>query len=336
MADNSTSITFSDVDFTGTIGTGFDFKIAGSLYGRAMANLGFPFFQIGKVDFTDGRGTYTHYTAGLVYEWGNKPKPVLVIAPEPVIIDTDGDGILDKDDKCPAVKGVKENNGCPADSDGDGIVDAEDKCPSVAGVRSTNGCPVDSDGDGIIDSEDRCPTVAGVKANQGCPADSDGDGIIDAEDACPSVAGISSLKGCPAPLDTDADGVADQDDLMPTVPGSVELQGVPESKVIYFDTNEFSLTAESVTTLEALVTVLKSQPNLKVKLTGHTDSRQSVQYNVELSKNRVFEARKYLMRNGVKAKRMKLAWFSELVPAAPNKTVDGMKLNRRVEIRVMK
>jgi outer membrane protein OmpA-like peptidoglycan-associated protein len=336
MADNSTSITYSDVDFTGTIGTGFDVKIVGSLYGRAMVNLGFPFFQIGKVDFTDGRGTYAHYTGGLVYEWGNKPKKAAVKAQELSLMDTDGDGIVDKEDKCPSVKGVKENNGCPADSDGDGIVDVEDKCPTVAGVRSTNGCPVDTDGDGIIDSEDRCPSVAGIKANQGCPADSDGDGIIDTEDACPSVAGISSLKGCPAPVDTDADGVADQDDLMPTVPGSAELQGVPEHKVIYFDTNKFSLTAESVATLEALFTVLKSQPNLKVKLTGHTDSRQSVQYNVELSKNRVFETRKYFMKNGVKAKRMKVAWFSELVPAAPNKTVDGMKLNRRVEIRVVK
>ena len=364
MADNSTALTYSDVDFTGTIGTGFDVKIVGSLYGRAMVNLGFPFFQIGKVDFTDGRGTYAHYTGGLVYEWGNKPKKAPVKAQELSLMDTDGDGIVDKDDKCPSVKGVKENNGCPADTDGDGIVDVEDKCPTVAGVRSTNGCPVDSDGDGIIDSEDRCPnvagvkanqgcsadsdgdgiidsedrcpTVAGVKANQGCPADSDGDGIIDSEDACPSVAGISSLKGCPAPLDTDADGVADQDDLMPTVPGSAELQGVPESKVIYFDTDEFALTPESITTLDALVTVLKSQPNLKVKLTGHTDSRQSVQYNVELSKNRVFETRKYLIKHGVKAKRMKVAWFSELVPAAPNKTVDGMKLNRRVEIQVVK
>ena len=61
-----------------------------------------------------------------------------------------------------------------------------------------------------------------------------------------------------------------------------------------------------------------------------------MKYNVELSKNRVFETRKYLIKNGVNAKRMKLAWFSELVPAAPNKTVDGMKLNRRVELQIVK
>lgn len=336
MADNSTRSTYSDVDLTGSIGTGFDFKIAGSLYGRAMANLGFPFFQIGKVDFTDGRGTYAHYTAGLVYEWGNKPKPAPAKAAEPVSIDTDGDGIVDKEDKCPTVKGVRANNGCPLDTDGDGIIDAEDRCPTVAGVRENAGCPADADGDGIIDAEDKCPTVAGVKANQGCPADTDGDGIIDSEDACPNVAGIASLKGCPAPKDADGDGVIDAEDLMPNVAGLVALQGVPENLVIYFDTDQFSLTAESIALLDPVSALLKAQPSLKLKLTGHTDSRQSVQYNVELSKNRVFETRKYLIKHGLDAKRMKVAWFSELVPAAPNKTVDGMKLNRRVELKITK
>ncbi len=337
MADNSTRSTYSDVDLTGSIGTGFDFKILGSLYGRAMVNLGFPFFQLGKVDFTDGRGTYAHYTGGLVYEWGNKPKPAPAPAKvaEPVSIDTDGDGIVDKEDKCPTVKGVRANNGCPLDTDHDGIIDAEDKCPTVAGVKENQGCPADADGDGIIDAEDRCPTVAGVKANQGCPADTDGDGVIDSEDACPTVAGVASLKGCPAPKDADGDGVIDAEDLMPNVAGLVALQGVPENLVIYFDTDKFDVTAEANSTVEVITKLLTAQPSLKLKLTGHTDSRQTVQYNVELSKNRVFETRKHLIKNGVKAKRMKLAWFSELVPAAPNKTVDGMKLNRRVELKIV-
>jgi outer membrane protein OmpA-like peptidoglycan-associated protein len=176
--------------------------------------------------------------------------------------------------------------------------------------------------------------VAGVKANQGCPADTDGDGVIDSEDACPTVAGVRANKGCPA--DLDGDGVIDAEDLLPNVAGLVALQGVPENMIIYFDTDKFDLTAESTSIVDVMVKLLTAQPSLKLKLTGHTDSRQTVQYNVELSKNRVFETRKYLMKNGVEAKRMKVAWFSELVPAAPNKSVDGMKLNRRVEIQISK
>ena len=85
--------------------------------------------------------------------------------------DRDGDGIADKDDKCPDTKGLAKYNGCPIpDSDGDGVNDEEDKCPSVAGVQRYQGCPVpDADNDGVNDEEDKCPNLAGVRENQGCP-----------------------------------------------------------------------------------------------------------------------------------------------------------------------
>jgi outer membrane protein OmpA-like peptidoglycan-associated protein len=56
--------------------------------------------------------------------------------------DTDGDGVTDKSDKCPDVKGPKENGGCPwPDRDGDKVFDKDDKCPDVAGTAANNGCP---------------------------------------------------------------------------------------------------------------------------------------------------------------------------------------------------
>ncbi len=54
--------------------------------------------------------------------------------------DTDGDGVKDKDDKCPNIAGSKASGGCP-DSDGDGVIDIEDKCPNVAGIKGEGGCP---------------------------------------------------------------------------------------------------------------------------------------------------------------------------------------------------
>lgn len=56
--------------------------------------------------------------------------------------DTDGDGVIDKDDACPTVAGPAENNGCPwPDTDGDGILDKDDACPTVPGLPEYNGCP---------------------------------------------------------------------------------------------------------------------------------------------------------------------------------------------------
>ncbi len=86
------------------------------------------------------------------------------IHPEP---DTDGDGIPDKDDRCPEQAGVANLGGCP-DSDGDGVADAMDACPDKSGPATMQGCP-DTDGDGIADNMDKCPAEQGTKAMSGCP-----------------------------------------------------------------------------------------------------------------------------------------------------------------------
>jgi OOP family OmpA-OmpF porin len=60
----------------------------------------------------------------------------------------------------------------PADSDHDGVIDANDRCPNtVAGAKvDANGCELDSDHDGVVDRLDKCPgTPAGAKVDAtGC------------------------------------------------------------------------------------------------------------------------------------------------------------------------
>ncbi|HRW75345.1 MAG: OmpA family protein [Lewinellaceae bacterium] len=136
--------------------------------------------------------------------------------------DADNDGIADQEDACPMVAGIASLAGCP-DTDQDGIADKDDKCPNEAGTAEFMGCP-DTDGDGIVDSEDECPTIRGLASLNGCP-DSDGDGIADKDDACPNAAGLASLKGCP---DRDGDGVADKDDQCPDDKGLSSLAGCPD------------------------------------------------------------------------------------------------------------
>lgn len=73
-------------------------------------------------------------------------KPVQQVPYIPVaadsVKDSDGDGILDIDDKCPGHKGTAKYMGCPIpDTDGDGVNDDNDKCPDVTGLAENNGCP---------------------------------------------------------------------------------------------------------------------------------------------------------------------------------------------------
>jgi OOP family OmpA-OmpF porin len=93
----------------------------------------------------------------------------------------------------------------PKDSDGDGVIDANDRCPTTPAGRTVNaqGCELDGDGDGVVDALDKCPTTpSGRKVNaQGCELDGDADGVVDALDKCPTTPAGDRVdsKGCSLP-----------------------------------------------------------------------------------------------------------------------------------------
>lgn len=309
---------------------------AGTLNGTVGFNLWFN-DNIGltvqtsyKHAFEDYLQTHFQHTAGISIKFGGT--------------DTDGDGIFDKDDACPDVKGIAAFNGCP-DTDGDGIEDSKDSCPNEAGLAELNGCP-DSDGDGIADKDDKCPTVAGLKALSGCP-DADGDGVTDADDKCPTTAGPAENKGCPWP-DTDGDGVLDKDDKCPSVKGPVANNGCPEvsdevqktlnayAKTILFDTGKSSIKSQSEAVLGDIIKILKEYPNSKFTVEGHTDSVGSDKLNQDLSDARALSVKEYLTKNGIDEFRLSSKGYGESKPIDKNTTAKGRANNRRVEINLSK
>ena len=273
---------------------------------------------------------------GLVSQWGCP--------------DTDGDGIIDKMDACPNVPGIKRMNGC-ADTDGDNIADNKDDCPKVAGIARFNGCP-DTDGDGIQDKDDKCVNTPGEKAYNGCPApDRDKDGVLDANDPCPDTYG--TVKGCP---DTDGDGIIDIEDKCPTVKGIAAEKGCPKKIVkpavtrpvlltcetIYFNTNQSSVSnntkdryldsKENMATFNRALAKLKENPSYRAVVQGHTDSRNTEEYNQALSERRANEVLQDLLKKGFDASRTSAVGFGELSPVSSNDTKEGRAQNRRVEI----
>ena len=91
-----------------------------------------------------------------------------------ILLDSDGDGVVDEVDQCPNTpRGITvDARGCPPDTDGDGVPDYLDRCPGTPpGVAvDSSGCPFDSDGDGVADHLDQCPnTPKGATVNEvGC------------------------------------------------------------------------------------------------------------------------------------------------------------------------
>lgn len=116
--------------------------------------------------------------------------------------DTDGDGVIDRNDKCLTEFG--HFNGCP-DQDRDGVLDSDDACPYDKGSKEHNGCP-DSDGDSVFDNMDECDDEKGDPNNSGCPwPDADEDGTPDKDDSCPEESGPADNEGCPYVEDYEGD-----------------------------------------------------------------------------------------------------------------------------------
>jgi OOP family OmpA-OmpF porin len=151
-------------------------------------------------------------------------------------VDTDADGLMDRDDQCPEEPEDhdvwEDEDGCPdPDNDGDRIPDTRDRCRMAAEdvdqFEDDDGCPEDdNDADGIFDSVDQCPMVAevynGTDDTDGCPeGDADGDGFYDVVDGCPDAAEdvdrYQDEDGCPDP-DNDSDGFLDGSDGCPDEP----------------------------------------------------------------------------------------------------------------------
>lgn len=282
-----------------------------------------------KHTFQNDAASHFQHVAGLKVAFGG--------------VDTDGDGVYDRDDECPEVPGLPEFNGCP-DTDGDGIEDRRDACPNEAGLAQFDGCP-DTDGDGVPDPQDECPTVAGTAAMNGCP-DTDGDGIADPKDECPNEAGPRENNGCPW-QDRDGDGVNDNEDECPDDAGPATNNGCPEpgqrvmeelnrhSRTILFDLNRATIRRDiSEPTLDTIAQIMQRFPNTTFRIEGHTDNTGDESYNQQLSERRAQAVKRYLVQKGVSEDDLVAEGFGESQPISENNTRQGRQANRRVEISV--
>ena len=268
--------------------------------------------------FAEGYGSTSARVVAMVGWTPRAERPV-------VVVDTDGDGILDTADKCVAVAedkdGFEDTDGCPdADNDGDGILDDADGCfesEDVDGFQDDDGCPdPDNDGDGILDAADKCPDAAedkdGHEDNDGCPdPDNDGDGILDAEDDCPADAG----NRCGIKVD----------------PCEIRID-----QTVQFEYDQAVIKPESFAILDAVVSLMSTRDTVKkVEVQGHTDNEGTPDYNLDLSQRRADAVVAYFVGKGIAAERLAPRGYGQTKPIAANATAAGRAQNRRVQFIIL-
>ena len=278
-------------------------------------------------------------------------------APEKQELDTDGDGIVDSKDKCPAkpedIDGFEDLDGCPdTDNDKDTILDVNDKCRDVPEdldqFEDNDGCPdLDNDKDTILDKVDACPNdpedMDGFEDTNGCPdPDNDADKICDPWIAKQGLAALYSAlctgsDDCPDQPET-LNGYRDDDGCPDEKPKEAVLEeksiAIPQL-FFYFDKTE--LKPESQKVIKDVAKILKDHPEIKkVRVEGHTDSTGEAQYNQDLSDRRAAAIVKLLVKYGVEKGRLEAIGMGKNHPIrSPETTEDDMQMNRRVEFIIV-
>jgi len=256
--------------------------------------------------------------------------------PQLDLTDEDNDGVIDMLDQeldtpedCPV-----DTRGVILDSDGDGIVDCEDKEP-----YSRPGCPIDEYG--VAQCEEEC-----------CASDEKINELIDAktEEFKKSFTDLSTRSGGTTTSGTRT--ITNADGTTTVVPATVINGGSSTTAgggrtivrtgcgdwflpMIHFDLDKSKIKPEYFSHLHNVAQVMAKCPEVCVTAQGHTDSRNSNDYNTVLSYKRAKSAVDYLTENyDIDRSRIKLMYGGEENPMinSPNSEAHHF-MNRRVEFR---
>lgn len=113
----------------------------------------------------------------------------------------------------------------------------------------------------------------------------------------------------------------------------------PNEKLIvqdYAKAEIVSLTNSTKAILNAVAEFLIANPLYIVAIEGHSDNQGTPAQNLERSQMRARIARDYLISRGINPNRIRWAGRSSFVPIADNTTETGRRLNRRIEILLVK
>jgi OmpA-OmpF porin, OOP family len=134
--------------------------------------------------------------------------------------------------------------------------------------------------------------------------------------------------------DDDEDGVPNSRDACPHTPklARVDARGCWVIANLHFDTNSSTIAPQDEELLKSRgVAILEANPDLRVRIDGHTDARGTDAYNQKLSERRAEAVRKFFVAHGIDPSRLETRGFGESSPAAPNDSPEHMAENRRVE-----
>lgn len=105
---------------------------------------------------------------------------------------------------------------------------------------------------------------------------------------------------------------------------------------IYYDLDKSNIRDDAALELDKLVTMLSDNPEIKIELSAHTDSRAPDNYNLNLSQRRAKSAVNYIISQGIDDSRLTAKGYGETMLIIENAlTEEEHQVNRRTEFKIL-
>ena len=112
-----------------------------------------------------------------------------------------------------------------------------------------------------------------------------------------------------------------------------ESVSAPDLKTLYFGFDSSSLTPQAISVLEENIVWIRDNPDKRIIVEGHCDSRGTLEYNLALSDRRASSVVGYLKSAGIDSKRLEPIGLGSDQPASYRQDSEGYRLNRRAEFK---
>ncbi len=106
-------------------------------------------------------------------------------------------------------------------------------------------------------------------------------------------------------------------------------------KNIYFEMSKADLLAASFAELNQVAAMMQNNPNMTIRLEGHTDIIGDHAKNLQLSQDRVLACQRYLVQQGIEVSRIQTIGYGDTRPILTKGIDEERKINRRVEFAVL-
>jgi type II secretory pathway predicted ATPase ExeA/outer membrane protein OmpA-like peptidoglycan-associated protein len=113
-----------------------------------------------------------------------------------------------------------------------------------------------------------------------------------------------------------------------------DLSIIGDRILIYFNYDSLELSEQSRETLRIITDIISKYPNSSILIEGYTDAKGNYWYNEKLSQARADAVKSYFSSRGISPLKVTAEGRGSENPRGDNRTVDGRRKNRRVEIKI--